>query len=157
MSLQQQSSLADLREQIRVADAVTPALMADIIEQAGIRLAALGASNGARRLERLVQAEAWTEAALALIELELPQWKLTRLAFDEGEWCCTLGKHWQLPEWLDDTIDAWHVNLPLAILAALVEARHARLETSAEIPRTVPAVRPRQDGILDALCCDNFA
>ena len=157
MSLQQTSSLADLREQIRAADAMTPALMSDIIAQAGIRLSTLVASNGARRLQRLIQAEAWTDAALALIELELPRWKLVRLVRDDGEWCCTLGKHWQLPEWLDDTVDAWHVNLPLAILAAFVEARQAGLDTSTETPRTVPAVRPRQDGILDALCCDNFA
>jgi hypothetical protein len=157
MSLQQTICLADLREQIRAADAVTPALMADIIALAGMRLSALGASNDARRLQRLIQAEAWTEAAIALVDLELPHWKLVRLVCDDGEWCCTLSKHWQLPEWLDDTVDAWHASLPLAILAALLEARQTSVDTSIERPRTVPVVRPRQDGILDALCCDNFA
>jgi hypothetical protein len=157
MSLQQQNSLADLRTRICAADAVAPALMADIIAQAGVRISALGASNRAGRLQRLVQAEAWTEAALALVQLELPHWKLTRLVFDDGEWCCTLGKHWQLPEWLDDSVDAWHANLPLAILGAFIEARQVRLETTTDRPRTVPAVRSRQDSILDAPCCDNFA
>jgi hypothetical protein len=33
-------------------------------------------SGKATRVRQLIAAEAWTDAALALIELELPQWKL---------------------------------------------------------------------------------
>ena len=43
------------------------------------------------RIRRLVDDKAWTEAALALLELELPAWKLRRLAFEDGEWFCSLS------------------------------------------------------------------
>ena len=35
---------------------------------------------------------AWTDAALALIDLELPQWQFRRIAYDEGEWSCALSR-----------------------------------------------------------------
>jgi len=37
----------------------------------------------------LIESEAWTEAALALVELELPLWKLRRLVHEEGIWLCS--------------------------------------------------------------------
>jgi hypothetical protein len=116
-------------------------------------LAAAGVRRPTTHLQRLIEAEAWTEAALAAMELALSQWQLVRIAFDDGEWCCTLARHWQLPEWLDDTVDTRHANLPLAILSAVLEARQASVDAAAATPRTVPAFRQP----LDALCCDDFA
>ena len=46
----------------------------------------------AARIERLIQWSAWTDAALALIELDLPQWQLRRIAYDGGEWRCALSR-----------------------------------------------------------------
>src|SRR5262245_44795373 len=34
------------------------------------------------RIERPIASQAWTDAALALVELELPQWQVRRLAYD---------------------------------------------------------------------------
>jgi len=106
------------------------------------------------RLDQLIEAGAWSDAALALIELELPAWKLRRLVYEDGEWFCSLSKQPNLPVAIDDTADARHEVLPLAILSAFVEARRgtsAARETSSPI---VPRVQPTS-GIV--ICCDNFA
>jgi hypothetical protein len=102
----------------------------------------------------LIEAGAWTDATIALIELELPAWKLRRLVYEDGEWLCSLSRQPNLPVALDDTADASHEVLPLAILSAFVEARrraNAMRETSLRI---VPQVR-RTSGY--AICCDNFS
>ena len=77
----------------------------------------------ATRIDQLIEAGAWGEAALALIELELPAWKLRRLVYEDGQWLCSLSRQPNLPVALDDTADASHEVLPLAILRAFVEAR----------------------------------
>lgn len=80
----------------------------------------------ADRVERIVQLAAvgaWTEAALALLELEQPEWKLRRLAHEDGEWFCSLTRRPGLPIELDDAAEARNALLPLAILDALAEAR----------------------------------
>ena len=123
--------------------------------QAAPRLSALN-SERRLRLRRLIAAEAWTDAALALIDIALPRWKLVRLAFDDGAWRCALSRHWQLPEWLDDAVEASHEVLPLAILAAFLAARDADLAAADETRRAVPTCRPAQ-GSLHTLACDNFS
>jgi hypothetical protein len=114
-------------------------------------------SEAAVRLRRLIEAEAWTDAALALIELALPQWQLVRLVCDGGEWCCSLSQHPQLPEWLDDAVEARHEVLSLAILDAFVAAREASLVAAGGKAGTVPRCRPQQPSVLHALCCEDFA
>jgi hypothetical protein len=148
-----QERLGRLEEQLRRAQTVTPKLMSDVIAQACARLTAHGHAAKAK-LDRLIGAGAWTDAALALAEIELPQWKLRRLIYDDGEWHCALSKQPALPAGLDETAEASHQALPLAILIALVEALRQG-SASVELPsRTVPPVRPAQGY---AVCCDNFA
>ena len=147
--------LGKLSGAIDRAEAPTAALMADVILGTGTVLTALPSNDSATRLRRLIEAEAWTDAALALLATALPDWSLVRLACDDGEWCCTLARHWQLPDWLDDTVETRHAALPLAILAAVVEAQETSLGAEASAPRTMPALR--QDQVLDVLCCDNFS
>jgi len=111
-----------------------------------------GSAQVSLQIRNLIAAGAWTDAALTLIASELPQWKLRRLAYDDGEWHCVLSPQRELPEWLDDSIEAHHENLSLALFKALVEAaRQQPVETSKP---TVPRVRIKQ---LDPICCDNFA
>ena len=101
----------------------------------------------------MIEAGAWDDAALALIELELPAWKLRRLVYEDGEWFCALSRQPNLPVALDDTVHASHEVLSLAILSAFVEARRrasAMRETSLQ---TVPPVR-QSSGY--AICCDNL-
>jgi hypothetical protein len=99
------------------------------------------------RIERLIESGAWTDAALALLELELPQWQLRRLAYDEGEWHCALSRQRELPEWLDDrSVESHHADLSLAILSAFVDARRKSVRPSLTIvaaapPRRMPQVR----------------
>jgi hypothetical protein len=106
------------------------------------------------RIGRLIEAGAWTDAALALIELELPQWKLRRLVYESGEWFCSLSRQPNLPAELDETADARHGVLSLAILQASLEAqRKARIGRNTRA-LTVPQV-PKASR--QAVCCDNFA
>ena len=72
----------------RIEDASAPdtRLFADVIANACPRTLALVEMRKAARLKELLEAGAWTDAALALLELELPQWKVRRIVSDDGEW-----------------------------------------------------------------------
>jgi hypothetical protein len=142
-----------LTDQLRLAAALNHDLISNVIAGACTRLPVLRRAGKAARLDQLIEAGAWSDAALTLIELELPAWKLRRLVYEDGEWFCSFSKQPNLPVALDDTADARHEVLPLAILSAFVEARRetsAARETSSP---TVPQVRPTSGY---AVCCDNF-
>ncbi len=117
-----------------------------------MRLGALGSATKAR-VDRLIETSAWTDATLTLVELELPQWKLRRLVYEDGEWLCSLSKQPRLPLGLDEAEEASHEILPLAILIAFLQARRAAA-ASATVVTTVPQVRSASS---DTVCCDNFA
>src|ERR1700722_2158254 len=138
---------AELSKRLRDAPVVTATLMQEIIEHGCRRVLP---SRSTARIECLIAAAAWTEAALALIELELPQWQLRRIAYDSGEWHCALSRERELPDWLDPPIDARHPDLALAILTALVDT----LRTVAPRPRTsVPLVPRGADVASTPACC----
>jgi len=144
-----------LTEQLRLAPALTADLVSNVVVGACSRLPVLNrAEEATRRLDQLIEAGAWSDAALALIELELPAWKLRRLVYEDGEWLCSLSKQPNLPVALDDTADACHEVLPLAILSAFVEARRKTSAVREPSSPTVPQVRPTSGY---AICCDNFA
>jgi hypothetical protein len=107
------------------------------------------------RIERLIESGAWTDAALALLALELPQWQLRRLAYDEGEWHCALSRQRELPEWLDDrSVESHHTDLSLAILGAFVDAQRRSAPASmVSVPAAPRSVTP----LYEPACCDNFA
>ena len=102
----------------------------------------------------MIEAGAWGDVALALIEIELPAWKLRRLIYEDGEWFCSLSKQPNLPVELDDTADGRHDVLPLAILSAFIEARRCK-QLCARNQFADRAASPA--GIANAICCDNFA
>jgi hypothetical protein len=141
-------------DRIRDACAATAEFMSDIIHQTCRRFPSESPNGKSVRLERLIQSGAWTDAALALIDLELPQWQIRRIAYDEGEWHCALSQQRELPEWLDQSVEARHADLALAILSAFVEAR--RISAPASRP-SVPAVRADLDPIYEPVLSDNFA
>ena len=105
------------------------------------------------RVNRLIEAGAYTDAALALIELELPHWKLRRLVYDDGEWICSLSRQPWLPADFDELAEARHEILPLAVLTAFLEALDATAADETRVA-TVPSVRPGQSHVM---CCDNFS
>jgi hypothetical protein len=144
-----------LEELLRGAAAVTPKLVSEVITQACPLLNASNFFQSAIGVRRLIEAQAWTDVALTLIGLEMPQWKLRRLVYDEGEWFCSLSRHWQVPDWLDDAVEAHHEVLPIAILMAFIEAHQMR---SAERSlHMVPQVRSESLDSGYPVCCDDFA
>jgi hypothetical protein len=144
---------AELGERLHNADSVTADIMSDVIGQACKRLPSLGRCEKSVRLARLLQSGAWTDAALALIDLELPLWQLRRIAYDEGEWHCALSRQRELPDWLDSAIEARHADLALAMLGAFVEAQRVSTSTSRT---SVPAVRQDASAQHETVLCDNF-
>ena len=142
-----------LGQQLRATPTMTRPLMFEIIDRACRRVASFDQSERTTRLTRLIDAEAWTDAALALLKLELPLWQVRRIAYDEGEWHCALSRERDLPDWLDAAVEARHADLALAVLSALVEVR----ESAAEATRpSVPSVHPKQGAPYQPLACDNF-
>ncbi len=143
-----------LVDDLRKAVAPTPDLIRQIITNACTRLPVLRNAGKAANIDRLIEVGAWCDVALALIEIELPVWSVRRLVREDGEWFCSLTRQPNLPVALDDTADATHQALPLAIFSAFLEARRRiSVVREAGVP-IVPQVRPAAGG---AICCDNFA
>ena len=138
---------------LRHAQAMTRPLMLDIMH-ACRRFPSRGRSERSARIMRLVDAEAWTDAALALIELELPMWQVRRIAYDEGEWHCALSRERELPDWLDAAVEARHADLALALLSAFIEVQALAVEVSRP---SVPTVRPAPDPLYQPVACENFS
>jgi len=145
--------LRELQEQIRRTRTITPQLMADVIAQACLRLQ-VQHPDGRARVAGLIESGAFADATLALLALDLPQWKLRRLIYEDGEWHCSLSKHIGLPADLDEPAEGSHESLPLAILSAFIEAGRDSLTAAQGRPQSVPLLRPIQG---HAICCDNFA
>lgn len=142
-----------LCNRLRSAQAMTRPLMIEIVEKACRRIPSLGQNDRTARLTRLIDAEAWADAALVLMELELPMWQVRRIAYDEGEWHCALSRERELPDWLDAAVEARHADLVLALLSAFLEVRAPAADVSRP---SVPSVRPVPDPLCEPVVCDNF-
>ena len=145
--------LGELNARLRDASAVDAALVIEVIVAACRRYPSLGRTEKTARLAQLIESNAWTDAALALIDLELPLWQVRRIAYDNGEWYCSLSRERELPDWLDQSIEARHADLALAILSAFVEARRLR---TPESRTSVPDVRHAAPDFYETLPIDNY-
>jgi hypothetical protein len=145
--------LGELNARLRDAGAADAALVNEAISAACRRYPSLGQTGKTKRVEQLIRSAAWTDVALALIDLELPMWQLRRLAYDEGEWYCALSRERELPDWLDQSIEAHHADLSLAILSAFVEAQRV---SAPESRTSVPDARPYTRDLYATLPVDNF-
>jgi hypothetical protein len=143
-----------LNDRIRDANAATAELVTEVIGETCRRFPSLGQTEKTARIERLIQSGAWTDVALALIDLELPQWQVRRIAYDEGEWYCALSRERELPDWLDQSIESHHADLALAVLSAFVDVQRF---TAPSRRTSVPIVPRDSNPIYDPVCCDNFA
>ena len=151
--LLEQTFPTTLADRIRDAYGVTAEFLSDIINETCRRFPSEGSAKAAR-VERLIQSQAWTDAALALIDLELPQWQVRRLVYDEGEWYCALSHQREVPDWLDEAIETHHADLALAILSAFVEARRVNAPPSrTSVPKVPQDVNP----LYEPIYSDNFA
>ena len=124
MSFDPDQQLEWLESELRGARAVTPELMSTVMVNSCVRFPGLGPAAKAQ-LGRLIVAEAWVDAALALLKLELPYWLVRRLVREDDEWLCTLSRQPALPLEFDVVAEARHQLLPVAILLALLQARGA--------------------------------
>lgn len=138
---------------LRDAHAVTSELLEDVIRGTCWRFLSIRQAENSARLKRLMNSGAWTDAVLALIELELPQWQVRRIVYDAGQWHCALSRQRELPDWLDQSIEACHADLSLAILLAFAEARRVG---ASPIMASVPSVPCVANALYTAVCCDNF-
>jgi hypothetical protein len=141
-----------LDDELRLAPHPAADLFAKIIGSICTRIPLLGKTGKTDPIGRMIEAGAWADAALAVVALELPLWKLRRLVYESGEWVCSLSRQPSLPFELDDVVGGRHEKLPLAILRAFIEARH-RNDTVEPGSSGVPQLR------LDpavAMCRDNF-
>ena len=153
LALSEHHDPVELGDRLRDAHAVTAELMSEIIGEACRRFPSVGQTGKTARIERLIASRAWTDAALALIELQLPLWQVRRIAYDEGEWYCALSRERELPDWLDCSIEARHSDLALAILAAFAEAQRV---TASSSKTSVPSVSRDTGPLYEPACCDNF-
>jgi hypothetical protein len=139
-----------LEDEVRLAAKPSSGLFSKIVAGLCTRMSAL---DRAGRIGPLLEMQAWTESALALIRYELPAWQVRRMVHDGAAWMCSLSRQPYLPPSLDDGVDATHESLPLAILMAFLEARR-RTATLPQAPMTTPSIAPAPEG---AVCCDNFS
>ena len=154
LALSEHRDPAELDDRLRDAHAVTCELIAEVIGETCRRFPSAGQTEKTERIERSIQARAWTDAALALIDLELPLWQVRRIAYDEGEWYCALSRERELPDWLDRSIESHHADLALAILSAFVDAQRIAAPRSTT---SVPTVPRDANPLYEPVCCDNFA
>lgn len=142
-----------ISDRLRNAQGMTGPLMHEIIDKVCRRIPSLRRSERTNRLMQLIDAEAWTDAALALMELELPLWHVRRIAYDEGEWHCALSRERELPDWLDAAVEGCHGDLAVALMSAFVEVQALAAETSRP---SVPSVRPTADALYEPMACGNI-
>src|SRR4030088_2158769 len=128
----------ELSDRLRDVHAVTGELIGEVVDETCRRFPPIRRTEKTARIEQLIGSGAWTDAALALIDLELPQWQVRRIAYDEGEWHCALSRERELPDWLDRSIEAHHSNLALAILSAFAEVQRVTAPSSRTSVPTVP-------------------
>jgi hypothetical protein len=150
---EQMETLAD---QVRTTDEPTPALVSAILVGTARRLSLPSSAANAVRLRQFIDAGALTEAALALIDMELPRWKIRRITYDEGEWHCALSREREIPDWLDEAVEARHASLTLAILSAYIETVR-QIDMSREPSRPSVPQTQREREQYEPVCCDNFA
>jgi hypothetical protein len=149
-----ESRLDRLTRALEDASVASPRLVGEVIIGACVRLQTLARSGKAPGLEQMIVAGAWTDVALAIIRLELPFWQIRRLINEDGEWHCSLTRHPQLPEALDDMAEARHADLPLALLLAFIEARCCADIASAAAAAGMPRIANQDGG--EAINCDSF-
>jgi hypothetical protein len=146
-------SLERLEREARLAPTPTHDLLSKITCSACPRLQLLRSTGKPIQVDRSIEAGAWTDAAIALIKVELPGWQLRRLVYEDGEWLCSLSRQPNLPIERDDPADASHEVLALAILCAFVEALR-RIARERKTPTATLQVKPGEE---QPVSCDNFA
>jgi hypothetical protein len=144
----------DLRREIRRLDTVTGEVASAALDLVLAHCAAANRAEQARRIRELIGSKAWTDAGLAMVELARSR-AVRRLSREDGEWHCTIGSQWPVPDWLDDSVEFSHAVLPLAILGALIDAL-GRGQAAIAPATSVPQSRSDLRDSIAAVSCDNY-
>jgi hypothetical protein len=91
----------------------------------------LGSTAKADRVRRQIDAGAWADAAVLLVALELSDWHIRRIEWDDGEWFSSITWNPGVPSGFDDAVDGRHSLLSLAIIDALMETKRRSLTAAA--------------------------
>src|ERR1700722_20232784 len=82
-----------LDRELYLAPAVTALLFRKVAESgACTRLPSLGQMGKTITLDRLIEAGAWTDAAISLIGFELPNWSVRRFVCEDALYCLARSK-----------------------------------------------------------------
>lgn len=151
MHIPQSAETDHLDAQLQAANVATEHLFRQVMESAGERFSTLRQMGKIAQVDRLRAVGAFTAAALALLDIELPNWKLRRVVLENDEWLCSLSRQPGVPIEFDDTAEARHTVLSLALLRALLAAR---LRNGTEL---ISLPSDTQIGPSTLFCCDNFS
>ena len=91
--------LGGLSEHLSEASELDANLITDVIGAACRRYPSLGQIEKTARLTQLIQSGAWTDAALAMIDLELPLWqvrRVSRMVAPTARWGCSFANSFSL-------------------------------------------------------------
>ena len=97
--VEQQVPLEALDTAMHNAQEPTLDLLAKIISGACTRISRQAKTETFNRLIDFAKTGAWTEAAFALIALELPLWRVRRLAYENGGSGCARCRTSQIYQW----------------------------------------------------------
>jgi hypothetical protein len=148
-------SPTELRDALSGAPAASAELISAALDVMAARCALPDRAGRTQRIRALIDTQAWTDAALAIVDLDRSR-TVRQISHDDGEWSCRIGSRWAVPDWLDDSALFLHPALPLAILGALLESLAQREEVA--IPATsVPSSGSRRGHSIPAVACDNYA
>jgi hypothetical protein len=137
---------------LQCAQEPTVDLLAKTIRTACTRIPLLAKPETFDRPIEFAKIGAWTDAALVLIALELPRWRVRRLVYENGEWLCSLSHQPNLPMAFDDCAEATHEILSLAMLRAFVDA----CRRGCAMPEAVSIVPHIQQSPEQIMCCENY-
>jgi hypothetical protein len=144
-------SAAKLRNEISQAPTATSELVSAAHDLMTARCIPYRAA-AMQRIRTLIDAQAWTDAVLAIADLDRSR-AIHHVVHEDGEWHCRIGSHGAIPHWLGDTAEFSHPVIALAILGALVDTLGGRPATNVS-----PASAPqwRSDEMDATLAVDNY-
>jgi hypothetical protein len=143
---------------VETAAAVSSDLVRGVLVEACPRHQAAEAARRVDRVSALIDAEAWVELGLLLLDLELPDWSPHRLSRDDSRWSCSICVRGLAMNWIDDVVEVEHEDLALALFSALIQGQIRKLRGAAptnvtvfrDLRRDRPPLPPRPDGGPDA-------
>jgi len=148
-------STARLRNEISRAPAATRELVSAALDLMVAQRPAPYPAASTQRVRALIDAQAWTDAVLAIADLDRSR-AIRYVVNEDGEWHCRIGSHATVPHWLGDTAECSHAVLALSILGALIEtlAWRAASDLSAV---SAPRSSAGEIDAIPAVSCDNYS